>query len=636
MSLLDDTVARIAPPDGAARAALLEKLNGVMPKSEGLGVLRDMLCTYADTVGSADLPPTKKLSLIACADHGVAKHNVSAYPQKTTLDMTANYLISRGGAANAMAAFAGAELIVVDMGINADTSNLPGIIDRRIASGTKDSTVGAAMTRDEAVRAVETGIALVEEYAAQGFNVFLPGEMGIANTTASAAITAALCLIDPAEATGRGTGLVGDDLRRKTDIVRRIIEVNVPDSEDGLDVLAKVGGFELACITGIILGAAANRKLVILDGFNTGAAALVAAKIAPQCMAYTMASSLSDEEGHRAILEKLGLSTFMTLHLRLGEACASSVAAVFLDAALEIFNALTAEAREGFPKSSEEFMQETLEDVPETLSDATFNFYTNTMPEPDKTAMARCRMRLDDLAKPRHSMGFLEEIAAQTAGILSDERPDVGDMSCGMLLFFDAPRELGEAERRITSNFVETSCDELTMFPLDEKMLPAVAFGCGRAMGEDVSFRYHIVGLSLWEKNAADEPGTMARRLKEALLDEKGRICGDPDTMLGKVPRDLRSCFAAIIGAIISAAHNSSLIVADDEATEIIARCAQKICPDVRPYILHVQPKILQMGIKYSGGITAILGTIVVNAALCMLNDMKTCAEAGVSQANIR
>ena len=633
MSLLQETVAKIHGANEHVKAMLAERLEKRMPQSESLGVLRNMLLTYVGAVNAEVLPATKKLTIIACADHGVAAQNVSAYPQKTTYEMTANYLISRGGAANAMANFAGSDLIIVDMGINADTTSLPGLINKRIASGTKDSSLGAAMTRAEAEQAVASGIELVNEYAAQGYNVFLPGEMGIANTTASAAIATVLCGIDPTLTTGRGTGINDERLQHKTKIVRKILDVNKPNPADGLDVLTKVGGFELGCITGIILGAAANDCLVVLDGFNTGAAALIAQKLAPQSIEFCLASALSAEEGHSATIKQLGLHPFMTLHFRLGEACASSVAAGFLDAAINIAAALSEDCDEDAIAKNDDLIQETLADIPETLSDATFNFYTNTMPVPDKNAMQLCRERLDNLAKPRHSMGFLEEIAAQTAGLFNDERPEADNLLFGMLLFCNGARKINDVERRLIHGFIECSCDEMTLFPLEKEMTPTVSFGCGRAMGEDISFRCQIMGLALLETNGDDEPGTKARRLQTALTDETGRIVSDPDVMLKRLPKDLRRDFAAVLGAIISAAHNSSLIITDDEGTEIIARCAQKLCPDVRPYILHVQPKILQTNITYPVGIAATLGMLAVNAALYMLNDMKTFAETGVSLA---
>lgn len=627
MSLLEETLRRIKPAEKKKIPPCMEAV------PDSLGVLKKMLLKFSAATGREEFSPTKKCTVIACADHGVAETGTSAYPQETTRRMAANYLISRGAAANAFAAFTDSELVVVDMGMADDSQNLPGIIDRRIAAATKNAALGAAMTRDEAVRSVEAGIEIALRYAENGADVFLPGEMGIANTTISAAICAVCCGISPEEATGRGTNISNERLQKKIGVVRRIIEVNAPDPADGIDVLAKIGGFEFGCIAGIILGAAASRAVVILDGFNTAAAALVAQAIAPNCIDYVMASHLGAEKGHGAALKKLGLSPFMNLNLRLGEACGSSIAAYFLDAAINICDALNNEPDEHFPQNPEDFEQSTLEDVPQTVSDNTFNFYINTMPSLDRASMEKCKKRIDSLTKPIDCMGFLEEIAVELAGILQDERPEAALSFC-MLIFFHGPREPGAVEARITGGFIETAADETTIFPLHDDLTNAAAFGCGRAMGEDISFRSPVMGLALWENEADDAAGTKAKRLKDALLDENGKLVAPPDEILRFVPKDLKRDFCACMGAIISAAHNSSLIILDDEATEIIARCAQKLCPEVSPYILHVQPALLQLGITQGGGILSCFGMILVDAALAMLNSMKTFDEANVPTAN--
>ena len=632
MSILAETTAKIAPADEKAIAEFRRELASLMSNADSLGELNNILCTYVGATGRSDLPAPEKCTIIACADHGVAAMNVSAYPQKTSLDMTANYLISRGAAANAMANFADSRLVVVDMGIAADTSDLPELINRKIAFGTKNSAEGAAMTRDEAVKSIETGISLANEYIDAGYNVFLPGEMGIANTTASAAICAAMCRISPKEATGRGTNISDERLKKKIGVVERILEVNRPNPDDGIDVLAKTGGFELGCIAGIILGASAKNALVILDGFNTGAAALIACAISPLCRDHLLASHIAAEEGHKHILKKLNLSPFIDLRLRLGEACGSSVIACFLNAAVNIVGALRNNTKSSDDDEDENEDEQFLDDVPETLSDVTFNFYTNTMPSPDGTLIKKCRDRIDKLAKPRFSMGLLEELAAHLAGILNDERPQT-EIFFSMLVFCGNKREPTEAEKKITFSFVQEYSDEITIFPLDDNIAPMPAFGCGRALGEDLSFHSPVVGIAVRELGAEDAPGTLARRLKKILTDENGRLIDETDDMLRRLPKDLKGIFSAVIGAIISAAHNSSLIVLDGEATDIIARCTEKLCPQVRPFVLHVQPKLIKTAVSFEGGIVACLGMMIVDAALFMLNDMKTFAETNVTVA---
>ncbi|MBQ1511509.1 MAG: nicotinate-nucleotide--dimethylbenzimidazole phosphoribosyltransferase, partial [Selenomonadaceae bacterium] len=296
MSILEETIARIQPLDTAAMQAVGEKLDD----AKGLGHLRELLLRYAGITGESTPEPPKKCTIICCSDHGVAAMGVSAYPPETTVQMTANYLISRGAAANAAANFASSDLLVVDMGIAGDTGNIPCLVNCHIADGTANSALGPAMTREQAITSIESGIKIVSACAENGYRCFLPGEMGIANTTSSAAICAAICGISPEEATGRGTNISDERLAKKISVVGQILETNHPDPTDGLDVLAKVGGFELGCIAGIILGAAAHQSIAVLDGFNAGAAALIAATIAPLSREYVVASHLATERGHQA------------------------------------------------------------------------------------------------------------------------------------------------------------------------------------------------------------------------------------------------------------------------------------------------------------------------------------------------
>ncbi len=275
--LISDTIRAIEPageePDERFFGTLSGDLGALSP------LLRRYLRAAKGTLWTLEKP--KKCTLICCADHGVAEMQVSAYPPETTAQMTANYLLAKGAVANALANFARSDLYVADLGIKAPLPPLPTLIDRKIAHGTKNSAKGAAMTREEALRSLAVGIRLAHHFTAQGYRCFLPGEMGISNTTASAAITACLCRLTPAKATGRGTNISDERLKTKIEVVRQILAVNRPDANNGVDVLQKVGGFELGCIAGLILGAASKRVIVILDGFNTGAAALIAQALSP-------------------------------------------------------------------------------------------------------------------------------------------------------------------------------------------------------------------------------------------------------------------------------------------------------------------------------------------------------------------
>ncbi len=624
MKLLEETIARIPPLDDAAMRLARERLLN-HPATDGLGKLRDVIVHYAGITGKSTPEPSKKCTIICCADHGIAALHTSAYPSETTAQMTANYLISRGAAANAFANFAASDLLVVNMGIAGNTMDIPGLVDRHIAEGTENFTLGPAMTREQAVQAVETGIKLVSACAENGYNCFLPGEMGISNTAASAAICAVCCGISPEEATGRGTNISDERLQEKISVVRRGLEVNRPDPEDGIDVLAKVGGFEFGCIAGIVLGAAANKSLVLLDGFNSSAAALIAVALAPRCRDYLMASHISAEKGHKAVLQKLGLSPWMNLRLRLGEGCGAAISSSMLDAAVHAY--LTLDENDDV-----EFKQEQMPAEPPTVTDKTFNFYLRTMPTLDKQSMMLCQSRIDNLAKPLECLGYLEQIAVELSGILADERPET---ELGFtLLCFSKGNSLKHPQKQLINAFAEHAKAEVLLACLRPELPPTAAFDFGRVTAEDITFGTPIIGIALTEASPTDPIGTKAAKLRQALLDENGNLLYAADEFLSHIPKELKSDAAAIMGAMIAAAHNSSLILLDDEATEIIARYTEALCPDIKPYILHIQPALLQLGIKTAGGITACLGKKLVDAALHMLNDMKTFAETSVPVAN--
>ncbi|MPM84871.1 Nicotinate-nucleotide--dimethylbenzimidazole phosphoribosyltransferase [bioreactor metagenome] len=252
--------------------------------------------------------------------------------------MTANYLVSKGASANAFANFCGAEMVVADIGVAGDLSDIPGLLQRKIAYGTQDFTKGAAMSRQQAIQAVETGIEIVNDRVSLGYNCFSLGEMGIGNTTSSAAVVAAFTGLDAVQVTGRGTGISDSRMEVKINAVRQGLAINKPNSEDGLDVLAKVGGFEIGALAGVILGAAANRCAVVIDGLNTTAAALIANAICPECKSYMFASHLSGEPAHIIALDFLGLEACVSMGVRLGEAIGASVVVDMLKVAVNAFN----------------------------------------------------------------------------------------------------------------------------------------------------------------------------------------------------------------------------------------------------------------------------------------------------------
>ncbi len=336
MGLLQKTLTKISPLDEAVMKKVQNRLDSLTKPIGSLGRLEDIVRQYAGITGEERPKVPGKCMVLMAADHGIAELGVSAYPVETTVHMTRNYLLARGAGANALANFCGADMVVVDMGVAGDLSDLPGLRRRKVAPGTKNFTLGPAMTRRQAVQSVETGIEVVNEMAGRGYRCFSLGEMGIGNTTSSAAIVAAFAGISPEQATGRGTGISDARLQVKIDAVRQGLAVNRPDPTDGLDVLSKVGGFEIGGLVGVILGAAANRSLVVIDGFNASAAGLIASALQPLCKHYMLASHLSAEPAHDKMLDLLGLTAYIDMGLRLGEATGASLAMNLVDVAIKM------------------------------------------------------------------------------------------------------------------------------------------------------------------------------------------------------------------------------------------------------------------------------------------------------------
>ena len=338
MSLLQDTLVKITAPDTVIMQQVQDKLDSLIKPAGSLGRLGDMVRQYAGIIGETEPRLPRSCMVVTSADHGVARQGISAYPVETTMHMTANYLIAKGGSANAFANFSGSDLVVVDVGVAGDLSYVPGLWHRKISYGTQDFTQGPAMSREQAVQAIETGIEIVNTKVSEGYNCFSLGEMGIGNTTASAAIVGAFTGLEPDKITGRGTGISDSRMQVKLAIVRQALAVNNPDAKDGLDVLAKVGGFEIGALAGVVLGAAANRCAVIIDGLNTTAAALIAHAIQPVSKEYLFASHLSGEPAHIIALRCLGREAFVDMGVRLGEGIGASVAIDMLKAAVTLLD----------------------------------------------------------------------------------------------------------------------------------------------------------------------------------------------------------------------------------------------------------------------------------------------------------
>ncbi|GGX27641.1 nicotinate-nucleotide--dimethylbenzimidazole phosphoribosyltransferase [Streptomyces malachitofuscus] len=317
--LLAETVAQIRPLDAKALGEAWERQKRMTKPAGALGML-EIISAQLSGLSRQCPPPIPEPAAVAifAGDHGVHAQGVTPWPQEVTAQMVANFL-GGGAVCNAFAAQVGAEVCVVDVGVSSDLPATPGLLPRKIRAGTSDMTTGPAMTREEAKQAVEVGIETARDLVAAGNKALLTGEMGIANTTASAALISVFTGADPAEVTGRGTGINDETLVRKTEVVRRALELHQPDPADPLGVLAAIGGFEHAAMVGLLLGGASLRTPVILDGVSAGAAALVARAIAPEVLAACIAGHRSAEPGHVAALNKLGLRPLVDLDLRLGE-----------------------------------------------------------------------------------------------------------------------------------------------------------------------------------------------------------------------------------------------------------------------------------------------------------------------------
>ncbi|MFD5845131.1 nicotinate-nucleotide--dimethylbenzimidazole phosphoribosyltransferase [Streptomyces chartreusis] len=317
--LLAETVAQIRPLDAKALGEAWERQKRMTKPAGALGML-EIISAQLSGLSRQCPPPIPEPAAVAifAGDHGVHAQGVTPWPQEVTAQMVANFL-GGGAVCNAFAGQVGAEVCVVDVGVAADLPATPGLLPRKVRAGTSDMTTGPAMTREEAKQAIEVGIETARDLVAAGNKALLTGEMGIANTTASAALISVFTGADAAEVTGRGTGINDETLARKTEVVRRAIEVHQPDPADPIGVLAAIGGFEHAALVGLLLGGASLRTPVILDGVSAGAAALVARAIAPEVLAACIAGHRSAEPGHVAALNKLGLRPLVDLDLRLGE-----------------------------------------------------------------------------------------------------------------------------------------------------------------------------------------------------------------------------------------------------------------------------------------------------------------------------
>jgi len=337
--LLAQTLAGVRPADPVALAAGRERQARLTKPPGALGVLEDVGTQLCGLAGTCPPPPPFPATVAVFAgDHGVHAQGVTPWPQEVTTQMVAN-MLGGGAAVSVLARLAGADVVVVDVGVAAvleGRDGFAGLLARKVRAGTRDLSVEAALTRDEVVAALEVGITVAHELVAAGTRCLLTGDMGIANTTPSAALVAAFTGREPAEVTGRGTGIDDAALEHKTAVVRAALVRHNPDQGDPVGVLAAVGGLEHAALAGYVLAAAALRVPVVLDGVIAGAAALAAAALAPDCLAACVAGHRSAEPGHTAALEHLGLTPLVDLGLRLGEGTGAVLALPLVRAAAAV------------------------------------------------------------------------------------------------------------------------------------------------------------------------------------------------------------------------------------------------------------------------------------------------------------
>jgi nicotinate-nucleotide--dimethylbenzimidazole phosphoribosyltransferase len=327
MSLVSRTLAAIPDLDLAAMRAARARLDSLTKPQGSMGRLEDLAVALAGMRGEPRPGLARKLVYVLAADHGVAAEGVSLYPSEVTAQMLLNY--ARGGAViNALARRAGAELVVADVGVKAPPGELEGVLCRRIAAGTRNFRREPAMSREQALAAVEVGIELVRDA-----DVIALGDMGIANSTSAAALIAALCGAAAEDVTGRGTGIDAERWSHKVQVVNDALKLHEPDRDDPLGVLAALGGFEIAALAGLALGAAARRIPVLIDGLVPGAAALVAARLAPRARDFMLAAHRSVEPGHAVALGALALEPLLALELRLGEGSGAALALPLLEVA---------------------------------------------------------------------------------------------------------------------------------------------------------------------------------------------------------------------------------------------------------------------------------------------------------------
>lgn len=346
MDKIQQVIADIKPLDEKVMAVARMRQDSLTKPQGSLGQLESLSIQVAGIKGNPRPQIIHKVIFTLAGDHGVTQEGVSAYPSEVTPQMVYNFL--RGGAGiNVLARHVGARVVVADLGVASVLERHPDLKDKKVAMGTQNMVKGPAMSREEAIRSIESGIELLEEELAKGIDILGTGDMGIGNTTPSSAITAAITGYDVATVTGRGTGLDDKAWSQKVEVIKKALDLNQPDPKDAIDVLAKVGGFEIGGIAGVILAGARYRIPVVIDGFISGAAALIATSLSPQVKPHLIASHQSVEQGHKVILDFLGLKPLLNLDLRLGEGTGAALGIFLVEAGLRILHEMATFADAG-------------------------------------------------------------------------------------------------------------------------------------------------------------------------------------------------------------------------------------------------------------------------------------------------
>ncbi len=336
MKRIEEIAGSIEPADKSYLSKARKHLDSLTKPRGSLGRLEEIAAQIVSI--RKDLKPElgKKVIFTFAGDHGVTAEGVSAFPSEVTPQMVFNFL-SGGAGINVLARHAGADVAVIDIGVNFEFEDADGLIRKKVVSGTKNMAKGPAMTRAEAEECIKIGIDLAYEYAEKGYTLFGTGDMGIGNTTPASAIISCLSGLPAKDVTGRGTGVDDDIFNHKIEVIANAIKVNNPDTRDPVDVLAKIGGTEIGGIAGLCIGAAAKGIPVLMDGFISTAGALIAYEIEPTVKEYLLASHQSVEKGHQVMLERMGLKPLLDLDLRLGEGTGAALGMNIVDSAIKIF-----------------------------------------------------------------------------------------------------------------------------------------------------------------------------------------------------------------------------------------------------------------------------------------------------------